>query len=444
MSSESASVATTAHHVLAVFSSDRESVSVRRLRRTVTGLAGGVVFCLFPVDLSAASDILRSAEASHQGALLDSPGEQSTRPGSRVATSAVGDPRDSARSAGKDPVCAMGWLRIDDGFEDHAKVEPLSHAAHRLWMRAACWCRKPANQHTSGFVPEALLVTISKHMAPKPRLLKLAQELVNANGGGAFECGLWEVTVGGWLFHDWAKYQPEPEKKPTMSRSEAARIAGERSAEARREKFGTAQPGHPNEPPNEPPNDSRTINERSEDVRPNDVHRTTIERPEPPDPIPVPSPDPGPTDQNPASPPAEGPGATGQPEKPKVRARDRFRDSFDAPHPEDLWGFERWQVVCEKTDSEPDLKRLQCLRERREAGMTRQDLEDALVGAKADEWAQSVFFKLPCIFGDPGRYEGFRDSGRAIRTGKVPVKTKRGSPQPKQPNSGYLPPVEDA
>ena len=177
----------------------------------------------------------------------------------------------------------MSWLKIDDDFEDHAKVEPLSDAAHRLWMRAACWCRKPANLHTNGFVPQPLLATIAKRSAPLPKLLKLARELVDARGGGTFEFGLWEPTDGGWRFHDWHKYQTT-EQAPKLTREEAARIAGKRSAEARKAKHGTAQPRSA-EPS---PNDSSTFGS----VRPNDVHRTDIERPEPPDPLPSPDPKP--------------------------------------------------------------------------------------------------------------------------------------------------------
>ena len=176
----------------------------------------------------------------------------------------------------------MSWLRIDDGFEDHPKVELLTDAAHRLWMRAACWCMKSANSHTGGFVPELLLDTIAKRSASHQRLLKLAQELVAATGGGLYSAGLWERVEGGWRFHDWHEYRQQH-----SSRSEAARLAGQRSAQARRERDGSAQPrstGPPrtnpertperrsNEPPNEPPNEPLP-NE------PKTFGRTTPERP---------------------------------------------------------------------------------------------------------------------------------------------------------------------
>ncbi len=118
----------------------------------------------------------------------------------------------------------MSWLRIDDAFEDHPKVDTLSDAAHRLWMRAACWCRKPTNAHTFGFVPRGKLRAIAKNSASQAQLEKLAQELVDANGDGMFEHGLWEPEEGGWRFHDWAQYQPEDdEERIKAKRSEAGR-----------------------------------------------------------------------------------------------------------------------------------------------------------------------------------------------------------------------------
>lgn len=227
----------------------------------------------------------------------------------------------------------MSWLKVDDGFEDHPKVEGLSNDAHRLWMRAACWCRKPVNARTAGFVPRALLEQIAKRMAPPARLLELVDELVAATAGGMFKHGLWEPREGGWVFHDWAVYQPETEPGPAMSRAEAARVAGKRSAEVRRLRNGSAQPERaerrsnvrsedsgartiprtsPERRSEEPNRSSRTTPERperrstfdeqglsvetravSEVVPPQssaNVSRTSPERPEPPDPLPLPVP----------------------------------------------------------------------------------------------------------------------------------------------------------
>lgn len=133
----------------------------------------------------------------------------------------------------------MSWVRIDDGFEDHPKVDPLSDAAHRLWLRAACWCKKPSNEHTLGFVPRALLRTIAKNSASQAKLEELAQELVDATGGGIFEHGLWEVVEGGWRFHDWPEYQPKDDEE----RIKAARSAAGKKGAAARWGRNSSHPG---------------------------------------------------------------------------------------------------------------------------------------------------------------------------------------------------------
>jgi len=195
----------------------------------------------------------------------------------------------------------MSWGKIDDGFATHPKVAPLSAEALQLWIRCFCWCHLKVNEGlrpgVDGFVPRALLATIGAGVIRK--LEKLARELVDARAGGTFRFGLWEPVEGGWVFHDWKNYLrqcgaaelvPGPET-PQRDRSEAGRIAGLASANARRARDGTAQPRS-----NDRPNDSRTTLVRpperfperlSNDVRPNDPERprTTFEPPDPdPDP----------------------------------------------------------------------------------------------------------------------------------------------------------------
>ena len=136
----------------------------------------------------------------------------------------------------------MSWLRIDDKFEDNAKVALISDAAHRLWFRVACWSCRQENLHTGGFVPEKLLPAIAPGVS-KRKLGTLSKELVEANAAGTKVHGLWEPKAGGFQIHDWDQYRPPPEK---LSPSEAARIAGKKSAEVRRRKNGTAQPNKPN------------------------------------------------------------------------------------------------------------------------------------------------------------------------------------------------------
>jgi hypothetical protein len=192
---------------------------------------------------------------------------------------------------GEESEQSVTWVRIDDGFEDNGKVAPLSDSAHRVWLMANCWCKKLANFHTRGFVPSAMLATITQHRYKPTQLAKLVNELVNSRVGGTKENGLWEQREGGWQFHDWQDYLSkedikELEGKPTLSRQEAARVAGQRSAEVRRAKHGTAQP-RSERSSNEAPNvvDNRSVTTFAE-------RRSNVL--EPPDPDPDPDPDPNP------------------------------------------------------------------------------------------------------------------------------------------------------
>ena len=118
----------------------------------------------------------------------------------------------------------MGWLKIDDGFEEHEKVVQLSDAAHRLWCRAACWCRKPENARTNGFVPWRIVVDLCKGSTQRARAL--AKELVEARGEPCFrhEHGLWEPMDGGWQFHDWEQFCWRETPSKAWSRAECRAV----------------------------------------------------------------------------------------------------------------------------------------------------------------------------------------------------------------------------
>ena len=137
----------------------------------------------------------------------------------------------------------MNWLRIDDRFPDHPKSAALSDAAFRLWVTAACWSRAQA---THGFVPRTQLRALTRHRTPN----LLVRELIGSTVSSLHNVGLWEEVNGGWQFHDWVDYNPtgDERQETPRSQSEAASLAGKKSAQVRRERSGTAQPVRPNVP----------------------------------------------------------------------------------------------------------------------------------------------------------------------------------------------------
>ena len=116
----------------------------------------------------------------------------------------------------------MGWGRIDDGFDDHAKVIALLEhedgaAAIGLWTLCFTWAHRNTRKKgkTPGLVPASLP---RRYIGPRGR--ELAVLLVKV--------GLWEDRGDdGWLFHDFDRYLP------TEQTREARAEAGKRGAQAR-------------------------------------------------------------------------------------------------------------------------------------------------------------------------------------------------------------------
>lgn len=155
----------------------------------------------------------------------------------------------------------MPWFKSDDSFYRHPKVRKLGKdklPAVGLWELAGTWCADNVDTNVAdGFVPDEQV----ELWDPRHRYAKRLAEV-----------GLWERTEAdgehGYLFHDWADYQP------TRATVEADREAWrQRKADQRAKRKGDA---------------SREVSQRdthkdSRDV-PSGSHSTPV-----PVPVPVPS-----------------------------------------------------------------------------------------------------------------------------------------------------------
>lgn len=111
----------------------------------------------------------------------------------------------------------MTWFKVDDTFWSHPKVIMLAPRAISLWVRSGAWAAAHA---TDGFVPMKAVRLCGSMGA--------AHELV--------EVGLWEEAMDGdnltgFVFHDWADYQPtreEVEKKKEKNRQRMKRARAQR------------------------------------------------------------------------------------------------------------------------------------------------------------------------------------------------------------------------
>lgn len=131
----------------------------------------------------------------------------------------------------------MPWVRFDDQFAIHRKVDGLTDTAFRLHVAAIFWC---ARNLTDGFVPEEDLdLVCARIRAPE----RFAAECVNrrawhkADDGCASDLCTAPVDNGpGWVIHDYLDYQPSRETvlKTRSERAGSGRKGGIASGKTRR------------------------------------------------------------------------------------------------------------------------------------------------------------------------------------------------------------------
>src|SRR5688500_18937789 len=96
----------------------------------------------------------------------------------------------------------MGWLRLDDHYDDHPKIVEAGKDAAWLDLRGMLFC---ARHETDGFIRPAQLTRIGSDFSPKKRLA-LVERLV--------EVGRWvPAEDGGWVIHDFLQYNPSSEAR---------------------------------------------------------------------------------------------------------------------------------------------------------------------------------------------------------------------------------------
>lgn len=119
------------------------------------------------------------------------------------------------------------WFKVDDSFFMNPKTAMLSDSATALWLRAGSWS---AQQLTGGFIPARMLPLFRGGE-------ESADELCDA--------GLWERDLDrhGYVFHDWADYQPNAEQVEMLREKRAE--AGRKGAKRRWERAIDGKNGKP-------------------------------------------------------------------------------------------------------------------------------------------------------------------------------------------------------
>lgn len=103
------------------------------------------------------------------------------------------------------------WLRLDDEFVEHDKIEKLTDRAFRLHVAALCHC---ARRSTDGFVsPKATKVLLALVSATKRHI----NELIRAE--------LWRGHADGYVIKDYLDYNPDSATVKAQKARNAARQA---------------------------------------------------------------------------------------------------------------------------------------------------------------------------------------------------------------------------
>jgi general stress protein YciG len=138
----------------------------------------------------------------------------------------------------------MTWAKVDDTLHSHRKIRAAGLEAMGLWLVAMSYC---AAHLTDGVLTTEEVTHLS---GSKLKGTKLAARLVEAR--------LWDIQPEGWMFHDWAHYQPTREQvlADRARKVEAGKRGGQASAQARasgiRSTTGQAPSKHPGELPSRP------------------------------------------------------------------------------------------------------------------------------------------------------------------------------------------------
>lgn len=105
----------------------------------------------------------------------------------------------------------MTWVKLDDQFPDHPKIEAAGPLAAWLYVCGLCYC---AEHLTDGLIPASKAVRLA------PVHGKHIDRLV--------EVGLWTRVPDGYRIHDYLDFQPSGEQVRRERKEAAERMANRR------------------------------------------------------------------------------------------------------------------------------------------------------------------------------------------------------------------------
>jgi len=103
----------------------------------------------------------------------------------------------------------MAWIKLDDQFPDHPKVDGLSHGAFRLHVAGMC---QSGRYLTDGFI----------ETSRAPRLIHNYKPAFLAE---VIAAGLWHKAEGGWWINDFVQWNKSKAWWEDKRKKDAERLA---------------------------------------------------------------------------------------------------------------------------------------------------------------------------------------------------------------------------
>jgi hypothetical protein len=156
----------------------------------------------------------------------------------------------------------LSWVRFDDVFPNHPKVNGLSNEAFRLHVSAMC--------HANHFLTDGAITTATADSIAAQVILRLRYSIAGVTGecdprdlpppervvAELLKAGIWHATKTGYAIHDFSKYQrlrAEVEEGRALQLKGQERGGMARAAGARRDGSGRLlsndSPAYPASPP---------------------------------------------------------------------------------------------------------------------------------------------------------------------------------------------------
>lgn len=161
----------------------------------------------------------------------------------------------------------MTWVRLDENFARHPKIVQAGPLALAMHVAALCYC----NQYlTDGFVPKAAVKTFLDLDGIATEFEFGDSEIGEGDRGNLADpfrvvsqlvgAGLWDVSPGGWMIHDYLEYQPSKAKvEADKAQKQAAGRAGGKAAARAKAKQSPSERSTKGQAESKPVSDTESV-----------------------------------------------------------------------------------------------------------------------------------------------------------------------------------------